>query len=108
MSDENDTSEGRRRATPDSVIERRRVREVMESIGLLLDHLQREAAVLNALASQQGLETSGRVTKLRQAVLNVRKQFDTAVLTLPEHLRDHGRVIDKRKALEALESAWKA
>ena len=92
-----------RRAMSTAVVERRQVRQAIAKVAVELEELQREAVFLNALTAhgRQGHQTD--VTRLRRRAWDAEIKLDKAVAKLPEHLRNHGRIVDLRKAIASLE-----
>jgi hypothetical protein len=92
-----------RRPMAKVVVERRQVREAMAQIAVSIEELQREAALMTAMAHMGHQGRRPDFESLRKRVAGTRAKMERAVAVLPQHLQDHGRIVDLRKAIGSLE-----
>ena len=85
-----------------SVVDGRQVREAITQVASSIEELQREAVFLMALAGRPGPKPD--LIPIRKALAETKKSLESAEAKLPERLRDHGRIIDQRKAITSLEA----
>jgi hypothetical protein len=91
-----------------SLLDRRLVRNTLGPLAHRIGEQQNTVVQLDALQRARRSATGTRVTEMVNPLDDIEVDFERAILGLPDHLREDGRVTDVRKSLTRLRTSVEA